>query len=799
MVSLRSLTSTVVDPEPLADPLASFPIRYARTARFTLGAPRTFQVVDGGRRVLFCRSRDGDDPVLCLWSVSLDDGRTELIVDPRQLDGADGGGTELPAAERARRERARESAAGIVAYSTDRSGRRCCFALGGELFVVEVSTGEVRSLPTPGGVFDPRLDPGGTAVAYTAGRALRIHVLDNGHHDDGHHGDLRDGDGPDRVLRIDEDPLVSHGRAEFVAAEEMGRGRGFWWAPDGTRLLATRVDENPVSEWWIGDPAHPDRPPTAIRYPAAGTANAIVGLELIDLDGTARPVDWSEGGRYEYLADVVWTADRAPLVVRQPRDQRTVSIAEVALDGATDGPMTVGERYRVDDDTWVELVDGTPRWCRAGLVTVEDRDQARCLVVDGHAVTGPELQVRRLLGVVAAPTGDPGSASSAGSHGNAGQAATATADGADREPGQDWAIVAASAEPTEVGLYAVPLPGPGSGGSPDPVLLTPTGTVNGGALGGRTLVVIEASPDRPRSRARIHDLDDLLAGRAADGIPIEDRSAEPGFAAAPTFVALGPDRLASALFLPRDHDGATPLPVLLDPYGGPHAQRVLKAHNPHLVSRWLAEQGYAVLVTDGRGTPARGPAWERAVWGDLAGPVLDDQLAALDAALDAHDHLDGDRVAIRGWSFGGYLAALAVLRRPDRFHAAIAGAPVTSWHLYDTHYTERYLGHPATHPEHYRRSDLYLDGDDGPELDRLQRPLLLIHGLADDNVVAAHTLRFSTALLATGSPHRVLPLSGVTHMTPQEAVAENLLRLQLDFLDSTIGLDPIGPPPARRT
>jgi dipeptidyl-peptidase-4 len=226
-----------------------------------------------------------------------------------------------------------------------------------------------------------------------------------------------------------------------------------------------------------------------------------------------------------------------------------------------------------------------------------------------------------------------------------------------------------------------------------------------------------------------------------------------------------------------------PLPVILDPYGGPHAQRVLKANNPHLVSRWLAEQGYAVLVTDGRGTPGRGPAWEREVYGNLADPVLDDQLSALDAALEHHDFLDPSRVGIRGWSFGGFLAALAVLRRPDRFHAAIAGAPVTSWQLYDTHYTERYLGHPKTEPQHNRQSKQWNDVDPVT----LERPLLLIHGLADDNVVAAHTLRFSTELLANGCAHQVLPLSGVTHMTPQEAVTENLLRLQLRFFDDTIG------------
>jgi dipeptidyl-peptidase-4 len=193
-------------------------------------------------------------------------------------------------------------------------------------------------------------------------------------------------------------------------------------------------------------------------------------------------------------------------------------------------------------------------------------------------------------------------------------------------------------------------------------------------------------------------------------------------------------------------------------------------------SQWFADQGFAVVVCDGAGTPGRGSAWEREVFGDLAQPVLDDQVSALAGAAEETGILDLARVGIRGWSFGGYLAALAVLRRPDVFHAAVAGAPVTDWRLYDTHYTERYLGNPTVDAGPYERTSLLTGANN------LTRPLLLIHGLADDNVVAAHTLQFSSALVAAGRPHEVLPLSGVSHMTPQEVVAENLLLLQLEFL-----------------
>jgi dipeptidyl-peptidase-4 len=222
----------------------------------------------------------------------------------------------------------------------------------------------------------------------------------------------------------------------------------------------------------------------------------------------------------------------------------------------------------------------------------------------------------------------------------------------------------------------------------------------------------------------------------------------------------------------------------MDPYGGPHAQRVLKASSIFLTSQWFAEQGFAVVVADGRGTPGRGPAWDRRVAGDLASCALDDQVTALRAAAGKFADLDTSRVGIRGWSFGGYLSALAVLRRPDIFRAAIAGAPVTDWRLYDTHYTERYLGDPAGNPAAYEISSL----NDDPEraVATAIRPLLIIHGLADDNVFVAHSLRLSSALLAAGYPHSVLPLSGVTHMTPQEVVAENLLLVQREFLRSAL-------------
>lgn len=697
--------------------VTNFPAIYAQSRRFTTGAPRTFTFANDGSEVLFLRSKGELDTVLCLWSIDTTSGSERLVVDPSTLD-LDGG--DIPAAELARRERARESAAGIVSYNLSNDSTKACFALAGSLVVATIATGEITMPAVAGSVFDPRFAPNGDSVAYVSGDTLRVVDLDSGQ---------------DREVAGSTQPDISWGAAEFVAAEEMGRNRGYWWAPDSESLLVAKVDVSAVDSWFISDPAHPQTDATEIRYPGAGTTNASVQLWLISASTDADEplqVDWDNQGAFEYMADVLWpnedsgSSNKPPLVVRQTRDQRTTSIASIDLQEGT-----VAECHVITDDVWVELIPGSPSLHENGLLTVQDVTVAdhRALCLNGKPLTDPTLQVRSILGT-----------------------------------NQNTVTFTASPEPTEVHIYKLDLT------SGEVHQLTTEAGVHSGVVSADSLITSTATPTTAGTRVSVN------------GHAISNLAAQPLMAANPEFHQFGHRKLSTAVFLPSDHDGTSPLPVLLDPYGGPHAQRVLKYHNPHLVSRWFADQGFVVVVTDGRGTPGRGPAFEREVWGDLAAPVLADQLDALDAAAAHFGFFDLERVGIRGWSFGGYLAALAAIRAPERIHAAIAGAPVTTWNLYDTHYTERYLGHPETHPDHYARTDLI------SEANNLNRPLLLIHGLADDNVVAAHTLQLSTALLAAGRAHQVLPLSGVTHMTPQVAVAENLLRLQLAFLKEHLAL-----------
>jgi dipeptidyl-peptidase-4 len=709
----------------------SFPRQHARTRRFTLGVPRDATVAPDGRRVLFLRAASGEDPRTSLWELDRGDGppTERCVVDVGDL--REVGEDDLPPEERARRERAREMAAGITGYATDREVRLAAFTVGGRLHTVELGSATVVDHGIDG-AFDPRPSPDGTKVVYVVGEAL--HLLD-----------LVGGPTQPGVTR----PLVvetgiAWGRADFLAAEEMGRSRGVWWSPDGDRVAACRVDESAVHRWHVADPANPDREPQLLRYPAAGTANPDVRLALLSIEGGRRvDVNWDRTS-LPYLARVSWDDGRLTLQV-QSRDQRRVAVLQVDADtGATETLAAW------DDPAWVELVPGAPAWAGDRLVTVRDLTDhgpggSRALLVGDEVVSPPGLQVRAVV--------------------------HADVDGV--------VFTGSDDDPTQVHVWAWRLDGGLERRSDaEPGVHAAAGT-------SQALVLSTSTLERPTPRVLVRWADD---GPAHE---LEVRAATPVVDPDVRLLELGPRRLRAALLLPRDGEASGSLPVLLDPYGGPHAQRVLRSRTAFLTSQWFADQGFAVLVVDGRGTPGRGPAGERAVHRDLATPTLEDQLDALQAAAELEPRLDLDRVAIRGWSFGGYLAALAALRRPDAVHAAIAGAPVADWRLYDTHYTERYLGHPGEDPGPYDVSSL-VDAD-GRLLGHVDAAggrhpaLLLIHGLADDNVVAAHALRLSSALLAAGRPHRFLPLSGVTHMTPQEVVAERLLELQVDFLREALG------------
>ncbi|MGA4862958.1 prolyl oligopeptidase family serine peptidase [Streptomyces lavendulocolor] len=698
----------------------SFPAQFARTHRFSLGVPGEFTVSPDGRRVLFVRTGSGTDPVGRLWLY--EDGTERLLADPSALGAAEG---EVPEAERVRRERARVTSGGVTGYAVDRHARVAVFALGGAVWAVRTGGGVPWRVPTAGPAVDPRPSPDGSLVAYVTEGALRV---------------ARTADGAeDRALAVPEGPEVTYGLSDHVSAESIGRTRGHWWSPDGDALLVARTDHARVGRWYLTDPADPAKPPRAVRYPAAGTSNAEVSLHVVRLDGRRTPVRMPEAAdadghppgawtdtRFEYVTAAGWDAT-GPFAEVQTRDQRTVQW--LAVDPATGGTRPLAVRR---DPAWVALAPGVPfRTAGGAPVLTGVRDDVRGLRV-GDVPSPPGLHVRAVLGAV-------------------GERVWFTA-------GED---------PAETHVWAYDPEGGFGRVSHEP-------GVHSAAVGGDTVVLDSRTPGG-------HTVTVLHGGEPAGRIAV--RAATPLVTPRPAHLSLGARRLRAHLHLPSWHrPGSGRLPVLLSPYGGHGVQLAVRAGGWHgAVAQWFAEQGFAVLITDGRGTPGRGRAWETAVHGDRLTAPLEDQVDALHVAAGRCPDLDLGRVGIRGWSYGGYLAIGAVLHRPDVFHAAVAGAAPTDRRLYDTHWEERFLGHPDVLPEQYDRSSHV------PHAHLLTRPLLLVHGLADDNVVAAHTLRLSAALLAAGRPHSVLPLPGATHQVTREDMASGLLTAEVEFLRGSLG------------
>ncbi|WP_338057901.1 S9 family peptidase [Streptomyces abyssalis] len=675
-------------------------------------------VTPDGERVLFLRTRSGTDPSGGLW-VREADGGEHLLADPAVLQAVAGSGPAEPTPEEAaRRERDRDLSTGVTGYAVDDAAELAVLALDGALWAVPARPGRGGPFPVPaaGPAVDPRLSPDGRLVAYVTRGAL--HVV------------RTDGTGDRRLAGPGEGEAgkVTYGLTDHVSEESLGRARGHWWAPDGRALLVARVDNTDVCVRFLGDPADPARAPRPQHYPEAGTANADISLHLLRLDGTGTEVDWDRRA-FEYVAAAGWDA-HGPLLTVQSRDQRT--LLTLAVDAATGATR---ELERQHDQHWVELLPGA--YCRTAsgaLVTARESEDTRRLCVGGHVVTPPALQVSGVLGT----------------------------DG-------ETVLFSASEDPLERHVWSW---------SPEAgtVRISDGPGLHSAVLRGGTTVLHSLTPDGPRVTV-------LRDGTAAG--TVRSLVEEPSLRPRPELLTLGERRLRSALFLPSWYEPAapdsSPLPVLLAPYSGPGMQLVVRARIWHaLVAQWFAEHGYAVLVTDGRGTPGRGPAWEKAVRGDQFTPVLEDQADALRAAAAARPYLDTARVGIQGWSYGGALATAAVLRHPETFHAAVAGAPSIDPRLYDTHWKERFLGHPAEHPENYDRCTLTRDAH------LLRRPLLLVHGTADDNVAFAHTLRMSAALLAAGREHSVLPLPGQSHIVGDPVTAERLLPAQLLFLDKAL-------------
>jgi dipeptidyl-peptidase-4 len=703
-------------------------LRYFRelveTRNYSLGQPVSPQLTPDGKAVVFLRG-GARDPVLRLYEFTIADSSLREILTPEKL--LQGGEEKLSAEEKSRRERERQSLRGFTSFELSKDGSNILVALSSKLYVIARADGRVTELPGKNWI-DPHFSRDGRAVAAVS--AGELHVID-----------LETK--ADAAVTAGATETLQHGTAEFVAQEEMDRHEGFWWSPDSQWIAYQETDNSGVESRFIADPLHPETAPAKNFYPRAGTPNAKVRLGIIArAGGETRWVEW-DSEKYPYLARVVWKENEAPLcVLVQNRLQQEELL--LAVDPKTGASR---ELLRETDRAWLNLDHKPmPVWMKDGrqfLWTTERNGawQVELHSADGalvRAVTPADFQLEELIDV----------------------------NDLDRS-----VVVSGGPDSRERHLFRFSLDGKSE---PQRLSREP----------GRHLAVFGDSKDQFLHR---FDLMDGRAGwevaRADDGNRVNPL---PSVAERPSTLPKvellrteGAREMDAAIVRPRDFKKGNRYPVILDVYAGPGHKQVLAQPDRYMIGQWMADRGYIVVLIDGRGTPGHGREWERAIRGNLIDVALADQIAGLEA-LGKHDPaIDLKRVGVVGWSFGGYFSAMAVMQKPEVFRCAVAGAPVVTWENYDTHYTERYLGLPSENADGYRASSVLTYAS------KLSRPVLLIHGLTDDNVYAQHSVQLAQALFEAGKPFNFLPLLG-THM-----VSEPVLRLRrqtriMEFFDAEL-------------
>jgi len=696
----------------------------AATRNYSLGMAVDAVPTPDGRAVLYLQSGPRDT-IQRLFEYDLGSAKAREIVTPEELLG--GRQEQLSAEEKARRERARVSVHGFTHFELAHDGSSVLVSLAERLYVVRLADGKIVPLPGEGWVA-PRLSPDGTKVA-----AL--------HDDDLHVIDIASA--RDTQLTHGAGETLQHGEAEFVAQEEMDRRDGFWWSPDSKSLAYEEADLSPVEPHYIENPLEPQTKPVEFRYPRAGTANAIVRLGVISASGGSTVwVPWDDKA-YPYLVRVEWMkgGPLALLVQNRTETEEKYLAADPAI-GATRLLWT--ER----DKDWISLAAPEPRevpywladgsgflWMseRGGQAQLERHDANGRLL---NAVTPKGFRFEALLDVDLA-------------------SGTATVEGGtDRLSRQ---------------IFAVPL----QGGPAVPIAVAPG--FNRGNFGAQHALFAHSYNLADGSQGV-----EILARDGKKIAALPSVAEAPPFMPAPEHFAVGSRDFDALVLRPRAFDPARKYPVILSVYAGPAAKMVWAAPRQYFSQQCMADRGYIVAISDNRGTPGRDAAWMRAIKYNAIDIPLADQVEALQEMGKRVPQMDTTRVGVFGWSFGGYFSAMATIRRPDIFAAGIAGAPVVDWQDYDTYYTERYMGLPSENPEGYRKSSVLSYAAE------LKRPLLLVHGVTDDNVYFQNSMQLSLALLKAGRPYELLLLPG-THMLADEVMRARETERQMDFFAEKLG------------
>ena len=682
-----------------------------------------------GTRVTFLRGKDDDRFQLDLWEYDIASGETRRLVDSKVvLPGEE----TLSDEEKARRERQRIAAfSGIVDYQWAPSSQALLFPLGGELYLYDLGddvADPVRKLTSGTGfATDPKVSPGGAYVGFVRERNLWLIDLATG-----------------REIQLTEDgsDTIGNGVAEFVADEEMDRHTGYWFAPDDSAVAFTRIDESPVPVQKRYE-MYADRTEVVQqRYPAAGDPNVRISLHVADLAtmragkaGVDRPAKLSVAGvdlgpeTDIYLPRVQWRTPGVLTFQRQSRDQRTLELFETTL-------ATGKQRVLVTEtsDTWVPLHSGLRFLADGRFLWISERsgfEHLQLHAADGaleRVLTSGDWVVDALLGV-------------------------------DETAGLAY-IAGTKDSPLEKHVYAVPL----AGGEPRRLSTQPGMHEASFSANASVFVDLWSNPTTPPQTQLFKADGSLLATLVANDL------SDPAHPYAPyrgahrpvefgSFEAADGSELHYSLIKPADFDPARKYPVVVYVYGGPATQTVTRAwpgRTDHFFNQYLAQNGYVVFSLDNRGTPRRGAKFGGALYGRQGTVEVQDQVAGVEF-LRGQSWVDPARIGVHGWSNGGYMTLMLLGQASDHYACGVAGAPVTDWALYDTHYTERYMDHPERNPDGYRVSSVFT------HLDGLRSKLLLVHGMADDNVLFTNSTKLMSELQKRGTPFELMTYPGAKH------------------------------------
>ncbi|WP_312026116.1 S9 family peptidase [Sphingomicrobium flavum] len=700
-------------------------------------SPRQAKIAPDGSLLTVLLPREEDKDRYDLWALPADGGEWRMLLDSEEV----GTGAELSEAEKMQRERARVgSLKGVINYQWTEDGR-ILVPLDGDLYLATAEGSVTRLTDTPEGELNPEISPDGAYLSFVRDRRLFVGAV---------------GGEVSAITPLEIEDTVHWGEAEFVAQEEMSRSTGYWWSPGDARIAVQRFDESPVGIVTRTSIGAEGTSTFNQRYPAAGTDNVLVELWVMDPDGANRvKVDLGEETDI-YLARVNWSADGSKLFVqRQNREQTVLDMLEV--DPAT-GESRILFTQNATEGHWTNLSDAYKFLEDGSLIWWSESDGFGHLYrLDG---AGNWRQLTRGDWVVSG------------------------LEGVDQKAGRLY-FTGNRDDVREMQLYALDYLVDGA----QPVMLTAPGFSHGVTMNkdATRAIISRSSPSQPTqvyfadaNGRRIAWLEENALDDTHPYAPYLASHEESRFG-----TIMSPDgvELHYEMILPPDMEPGKRYPVFFQHYGGPHVQTVRHSWGGAL-KQWIVDQGYIWFQLDNRGSDNRGVEFEKRIYRAMGGIEVDDQRVGAEW-LKELDYVDGERIATYGWSYGGYMTLKMLAADPGLYAAGVSGAPVSKWELYDTHYTERYMGDPREVQEAYDKASTFY------KFEQIDDPLLLIHGMSDDNVVLDNSTTMAAVLQKEAIPFQMMFYPGQAHGVRGPKISVHLWTTIMDFL-ATSGV-PGGP------